>query len=82
MSSWPRQRGVTDFHHKNGLSLSLMDQGLICNINVTQRGYSKKFCSSFGRIAHITQQTFLIGQIAKMDASHWLRHKLQYLNQF
>ena len=35
-------------------------------------------------ITHTTQQHFVIGQFAKMDTSHWLRHRsiLQYLNQY
>ena len=33
-------------------------------------------------MARITQQNLLIGPFAKIDASHWLRCKLQYLTQF
>ena len=63
------------FTIKMGLSLSLIDQGLI-NLNVTLRGYSKKFWGLFGEVAHITQHNFLIGQFAKMDGSHWSRSTL------
>ena len=66
--------------YKVGLCLSLMDQGLIPNLNVTLRGYPKKFWGLFGSSHNTTN--LLIGQFAKMDSSHWSRCTLQYLNQF
>ena len=66
---------------KMGLSLSLMDQRLIPDLNVTLSGYPKKFWGLFGEIDLIAQQIFLICQFAKMDSSHWSRCTL-YLNQF
>ena len=33
-------------------------------------------------VAHITQQTFMIGQFAIMEFYRWLRHPWQYLNQY
>ena len=77
MSTLPRQRGVTEFLHKiQVLSLTLMDEGLIHNPHVTPSAYPMKFWDLFGMVAlipHTTQQSFVIGQFAKMDTSHWLR---------
>ena len=78
MSSLPRQRGVTEFEHKiQVLSSTVMDQGLIHNPNVTPSRHPMQFWGLFGMVAllpHTTQQTFVIGQFAKMINSHWSRH--------
>ena len=42
-----------------------MDQGLILNLNLTLRGYSKKFWGLFGEVAHITQQNFALASLPK-----------------
>ena len=66
------------------LSSALMYQGLIHNPNLAPIGYPMKIWGSFGKVACIlstAQQNFLIGQYAKMNMSHWLRHPWQYLNQ-
>ena len=47
---------------------------------------TKKSCMAryllFGKVAHIAQENLVIGQFAKMNSFHWLRHPWQYLNQF
>ena len=47
------------------LSLSLMDQGLIPNHNITQSGFPVKFWGLFGEVAHIAEKNYVIGQFAK-----------------
>ena len=65
---------LTEFLPKRGvLSLTLMYQGWIHNPNITTSGYQTKFWGSFGEIAHIAhiiQQNFVIGQVAKMEFIH------------
>ena len=48
----PKQNGVTEFYNKLGLSQSLMVQEGIRNLNVTLKGYPKKFWGLFGQKAH------------------------------
>ena len=81
MSSLPRQRRVTEFYNKNGLSLFLMGQEETHKPSVAQRGYPKKFWGLFGEVAHIAQENLMIGQFAKMNTFHWSRYPLQYLKQ-
>ena len=59
------------------LSSTLMEQGLIFNLNGSPSGSQMKFCGLFGKVAHIphtTQQDFVIGQFSKINTSHWLGH--------
>ena len=51
-----------------------MDQGGTHNPNLTLRGYPMKFGALFGKVAHIAQGNFVIGQFAKMNSFHWSRH--------
>ena len=78
MSPLPRQRGVTEFHHKRWvISSSLMDQLLFHNPNLTPSRYPMKLWGLFGKvahIAHITKQNFVIGQFANMNSFHCTRH--------
>ena len=62
-----------------------MDQEIIHYPNVTPSSYSMKFWGLFGMEAHLphtTQQNFVIGEFAKMNTIHWLRHLWQYINQY
>ena len=45
-----------NFHHKIGFIQSLMVQEGAPNLNVTLKGYPKKFWGLFGKVAHKTQQ--------------------------
>ena len=67
MSSLAIQWGVTEFHHKNGIALSLMGQGGTHNPNVTLRGYPKKFWGLFGEVSHIAQENFCDWPVCKNE---------------